>query len=140
MRECGQNAGPVAGIRFAPARSAVVHVAEHLLRVDQDIVAPHAPDMGDKTDSARIMFVGRIVQTVLLWQGGMSYHDASGRFYRRLEVVAASLPDAASSFVRPSADGIPFSKKMLSSWPSASAPVVEVSRSRNSFDAADNSP
>ena len=65
VRQRGEDARAVAGVRFAAAGAAVVHVAEHFLGVDQDLMAPLAFDVRDKAHAARIVFVRGIVEPLL---------------------------------------------------------------------------
>ena len=54
---------PVFGL--AAAGAAVVHVAQHFLGVEQNLVAPLALDVRDKADAARIVLERGIVEPVL---------------------------------------------------------------------------
>ena len=65
MRQRGQNARTVARVRFAAASAAVVHVAQNFLGIDENLMAAFALDVSDETHAARIMLVGRVVQSLL---------------------------------------------------------------------------
>ena len=54
---------PVFG--FAAAGAAVVHVAEHFLGVDQNLVASLALDVRNEAHAARVVLVRGIVEPVL---------------------------------------------------------------------------
>ena len=67
VRQRGEDARAVACVRFATAGAAVIHVAEHFLGVDQNLVAPLAFDVGDETDAAGIVFISRVVEPGRAW-------------------------------------------------------------------------
>ncbi len=58
----GENAGSVAGVFFAAARSAVSHAFEHLIRVVHDLPGPLSLMWRDKADAAGIVLEGGVVQ------------------------------------------------------------------------------
>ena len=74
VRQRRENAGPVAGVRLAAAGAAMIHVAEHFLGVDQNLVAALAFDVGNKAHAARVVFEGRIVKTL---RGGSEVNRSS---------------------------------------------------------------
>ena len=51
----------------APTRPAMIEIGEHEKSVTDDLVRLRALDIGDETDAARIMLVGRIVKS-LRWR------------------------------------------------------------------------
>ncbi len=65
VRQGGEDAGAVARVRLAAAGAAVVHVAEHFLGVDQNLMAPLALDVRNKAHAARIVLERRVVQPLL---------------------------------------------------------------------------
>ena len=65
MRQGGEDAGAVARVRLAAAGAAVVHVAEHFLGIDQNLVAALALDVRNKPHAARIVLERRVVQPLL---------------------------------------------------------------------------
>ena len=65
VRQGREDAGAVARVRLAAAGAAVVHVAQHFLGIDQNLVAALAFDVGDEADAARIVLVRRVVQALL---------------------------------------------------------------------------
>ena len=68
VRNLDQDAGAVAGLRIAAARSAVRQVDQNLNSLDDDIVRLLAADVGDKPDTAGVAFVGGVVKTLRRWQ------------------------------------------------------------------------
>jgi len=64
----------VAGVGFAAASAAVVHVFERNGRVAHDAVAADALDVGDEADTAAILFVRGIVKTLLLRQISVKFN------------------------------------------------------------------
>ncbi len=67
MRQGGQHAGAVAGVRLAPAGAAVIHAAQQLRRVHHNLVTAHALDVRDEPHAARVLFELRVVQA-LRWR------------------------------------------------------------------------
>ena len=65
VRQRGEDAGAVARVRLAAAGAAVVHVAQHFLGVDQNLVAALALDVRNKAHAARIVLERRVVQPLL---------------------------------------------------------------------------
>jgi hypothetical protein len=61
VRQSGQDAGPVSRIRVTPAGSAVIHVPQHFIRVQNNLMAALALDVGHESDAATVPFLGRIV-------------------------------------------------------------------------------
>ena len=62
VRERCQHPGPVPGVGFATACSAMSHVAQHFIGVDDDLVAMEAFDMRHESHTTRIVLERRIVQ------------------------------------------------------------------------------
>ena len=64
VRDLNQDAGAVAGFRIAAACAAVRQVDEDLDALDDDVVRFLALDVGDETDTAGIVFIARVVETL----------------------------------------------------------------------------
>jgi hypothetical protein len=64
MRNLDQNAGAVARFRVASARAAMRQVDQDLNPFQNDFVAFFPANAGDKPNSARIMFVAGVVETL----------------------------------------------------------------------------
>src|SRR5665213_731725 len=69
VRKLDQDAGAVAGERIGADRAAMVEVLENLEPVEKDAMALVIPDMGDKADTARIVLLPRIVQSLPFGHG-----------------------------------------------------------------------
>ena len=54
-RQRRQDPGAVAGVRLGAARAAVIHPAEQVIRVGEDLVAPLALDVRDEADAAAVV-------------------------------------------------------------------------------------
>ncbi len=65
VRQRGEDAGAVARVRLAAAGAAVVHVAEHFLGIDENLVAALALDVRNEAHAARIVLERRVVQALL---------------------------------------------------------------------------
>jgi hypothetical protein len=65
-----ENARSIARVRFATARAAVVHIAQHFPGVEHNLMASLALDVRDETHATRIMFVSGVVQTLLRGKRG----------------------------------------------------------------------
>ena len=65
VRHADENTRAVAGVDFASARAAVVHVFEHGERIDDDVVARDAFDLRDEADAAGIFFGCGVVEALL---------------------------------------------------------------------------
>ena len=68
VRNLNQHAGAVAGLRIAAAGSAMLQVLQHLDALLHDCVALCALDVGDKPETAGVMLVRRVVQTLRVRQ------------------------------------------------------------------------
>ena len=64
MRDLDQDARAVAGFRIAAARAAMGQIDEDLHALLNDVVRLLPFDVGDKADTASIMLVCRVVQTL----------------------------------------------------------------------------
>ena len=64
VRNLDQHAGAIAGFRIAAAGAAVRQVDENLDALDDDVVRFLALDVGDEADTAGIVFVARVVETL----------------------------------------------------------------------------
>ncbi|GAB3566870.1 hypothetical protein GCM10027578_16580 [Spirosoma luteolum] len=62
VRNLNQQPGAVAGVGFGTHGTAVFHPAEHLKGVGNDLVRLAAPDVGDKANTAVIVFKFRAVK------------------------------------------------------------------------------
>jgi hypothetical protein len=62
--KCGQNTGSIARILLATTCSAMLHGAEDLIRVEDNLVAPFPLDVRDKTDTTAIFFVRGVVEAL----------------------------------------------------------------------------
>jgi hypothetical protein len=66
VRQGRKDARAVAGILLTAAGAAMVHVDEHLARVLDDLMRPLALDVRDEPHAAAILFIGGVVEAVLL--------------------------------------------------------------------------
>ena len=64
MRDLEQNPGAIPGVDFAAARAAMAEVVQDLQRLLHNRMRLSTFDVGDKTDAARVVFMGRIVETL----------------------------------------------------------------------------
>ena len=64
MRCLNEDARAVAGVDFATARAAVIHVAEDFLGINENLMAAFAFHVRDKADAARIVLVARIIEAL----------------------------------------------------------------------------
>ena len=67
MRKLNQDAGAVAHQRVRAGRAAMAQVFEDIQTPRDDIVALAILDIGHETDTARIVFIRRIVKSLPLW-------------------------------------------------------------------------
>jgi hypothetical protein len=61
VRQGRQNTSPIAGVWFATASTAVVHIAQDFFGINENLVAALAFDVRNKSHSARIVLEGRVV-------------------------------------------------------------------------------
>ena len=73
IRHLDQDAGAVAGVRFAAARAAVLQVDQHLETARDDGVRAAAGDVYDEPDATGIVFERRVIQTVPLRRIAVSF-------------------------------------------------------------------
>jgi hypothetical protein len=64
VRNLDQDTSAVAGLRIATTGATVRQIQEHLYPIANDVVALFAADTGHEPDSAGIMLMRRIVQTL----------------------------------------------------------------------------
>ncbi len=62
--DLGQDAGPVAGIRVAPLRAAVIQVPQHGERLGDDLVAAASGQVRDEADAAGVVLVAAVVESL----------------------------------------------------------------------------
>jgi hypothetical protein len=60
--EGGEHAGPVAGVVFAAAATAMLHVLQHPVGIVDDLPRPLPLDVGDEADPAGIVLEGRVIE------------------------------------------------------------------------------
>jgi hypothetical protein len=65
VRDLNENSGAVARFRIASACATVREVDEDLQSLFDDVVRLHALNVNYKTDATRIVFVSRIIETLL---------------------------------------------------------------------------
>src|SRR5690606_36624826 len=63
VRDLDEDAGTVAGAGLGTDGAAVVQVVQHGEGVPDDVVAGGAGQRGDEADAARVVLLGRLVQT-----------------------------------------------------------------------------
>ena len=66
VRHLDEAAGPVADQRVGPDRAAMVEIDQDLQAARDDVVRFSSLDVGDETDTARIMLVARVVEALSL--------------------------------------------------------------------------
>ena len=66
VRNLRQDAGTVAALLIRPLAASVLQVFQNLHGVVYDAVRTHAPDIRYKADAAGIMFIPRVIETLLL--------------------------------------------------------------------------
>ena len=64
MRQGGKHAGTITGVGFAPATATMIHVLQHDRRVLDNLVRALTPDIGNKANTATVVFVGGIVESL----------------------------------------------------------------------------
>jgi hypothetical protein len=64
-RQAGEDAAAIAGVGLAAARTAMVHIFEHLNGIEHNLMARHALHISHKTNAAAILLISGIVQTLL---------------------------------------------------------------------------
>jgi hypothetical protein len=64
IRHLNEDAGAVAGVFLASARSAVLQIDQDLQRLLDNVVRPPPLDVHNETHATRVVFVGRVVQTL----------------------------------------------------------------------------
>ena len=67
MRHLQQQPGAVTGFRIAAACAAMGEVNQYLEPLLDNVVGLAALDVGDKADTASIVLVPRIVETLFRW-------------------------------------------------------------------------
>ena len=68
VRDLNQDSGAVARFRIAAAGAAMRQVDEDLQSLDDDVVRLLALDVDHETDATSIVFVSRVVETLLNWE------------------------------------------------------------------------
>ena len=63
IRQPGQHSRTVAGVGFATASAAMIHMSQHTFRIHDNLMRRLPFDVGNETDSAVLVFVGGIVET-----------------------------------------------------------------------------
>jgi len=61
VRQLGQDAGTVTGVRIRAGRAPVLQIAEHAQRARYHVVAAPSGQVGDKTNAAGVMFETAVV-------------------------------------------------------------------------------
>ena len=74
VRHLDQDAGAVAGVDLAAARTAMQQVDEHLERLPDDGVRAHAFDVDDEADATGVVLVARIVEALRGRAAGIAIH------------------------------------------------------------------
>ena len=94
VRNLDQDAGAVAGQRVGADRAAVGQVLQDLQALLDDGVALRALDVRDEADAAGVVFVGRVVETLLAGSVGMAVdgrHLAHGRTWQRVAPAGSTM-------------------------------------------------
>ena len=68
VRDLNQDSSAVARFRIAAAGAAMSQVDQDLQSLDDDVVRLHALNIDHETDATGIVFVSRIVETLLNWE------------------------------------------------------------------------
>src|SRR5690606_6697984 len=64
VRQRGEDAGAVAGVRLGAARTAMIHSAQQVIRVANDLMTADAFDVRDEADAAAVVLHFGAVETV----------------------------------------------------------------------------
>src|SRR5690606_19243520 len=64
VRQRREDAGAVAGVRLRAARAAMIHAAEQVIRIADDLMAADAFDVRDEADAAAVVLHVRAVESV----------------------------------------------------------------------------
>ena len=75
MRQSCQDTGAVAGVGFTSTRSAMIHVAQDFIGIQDDLVTGLAFDMRYEANTTRIFFETRIVQALGRRKTDWIHHD-----------------------------------------------------------------
>ena len=67
VRYLKENTGAISRVLFASSGAAVLEIQEHLHSLFDDRVRFPPPNIDDEAHAARVVFVVRIVQTMLFW-------------------------------------------------------------------------
>ena len=59
--QCCQDTGAITRVGLTAARTTVIHAAQHLIGIDNYLVTALALDVGNKTNTAAIMLIGRVI-------------------------------------------------------------------------------
>src|SRR5262249_4492627 len=92
-----QTAGPVADERVGSDRAAMVEIDQDLQSARDDIVRFSSLDIGDETDTARIMLVARVVETLSL---GQCHRRCSSPGFVDTKLPGAPPSDGANAIIR----------------------------------------
>src|SRR5262249_56328138 len=68
IRRLNEATRPVADQRVGSDRAAMVEIDQDLQTARNDVMRFSPPNIGDETDTARIMLVARVVETLSPWQ------------------------------------------------------------------------
>ncbi len=68
MRQAAHDARTVTRIRLATTRAAVIHVLQNRVGINHVLVTGNALDVRDETDTAGVLFVLGVVQTLGRWE------------------------------------------------------------------------
>ena len=108
-RQTGEDAAAVAGIRLTATGTAVIHVLEHLDRIEHILVAWLAFHVGDKTNAAAVLLVGWIVQALLLgeshWVDSVTHSVQIQKNGKNKRKKSVSLSQSIAAYPAFSVDG-----------------------------------
>ena len=65
MGQGGKHASAIAGVFFKPAAATMIHARIDMMCVEHDLMTRLALDIGDKTYTARVFFLRRVIEPIL---------------------------------------------------------------------------
>jgi hypothetical protein len=116
VRQGGQDSCTVARVRLRAAGATVIHAAQQMIRVEQNLVAAKTLDVRDEPDTAAVVLEFRPVETVRRRQAITRMATHSGASPRPQDLTNASAE--ASAAVRRDAFSLPAVMVPHERWPS----------------------
>ena len=107
MRDLEDHPGAVTGLEVPSDRAAMDEVLEDLNAVANDLMGPASVDLDDKTDSARVVFLTRMIKP-------LSFHDLPLKFFKQCKGIGEDIMKAN-----------PFSKKTAMNSKKAVAKTIK---------------